>query len=105
MTILLLWRPPEVRPDGYTVTHAPFSISFDGKTAYAAFLRADIAIYFARRLALDPAYIAKDLSDIDPERLQESDQAMVLRTQVQVGRLLGGRMMASEFEPMLVRIR
>jgi hypothetical protein len=105
MSILVLWRPPEIHADGHTVTHTPFSVDFNGKTAYAAFLQADIASYFARRLALDKAYVAKDLSDIPLEQLRESDQAMVLRSRSRVDRLLSGRMMAAEFSPTLIRVR
>ena len=103
--MFLLCRPVEVREDGFTTTHTPFMIDYDGRSVYAAFVTVEIAMYFVRAVQLDKAYVASPLSEADPTKLKDSDHAFVFRSESQVDRMLTGRITGSGFGRSLVRVR
>ena len=103
--MFLLRRPVEVREDGYVATYTPFMIQYNGKDVYAAFATAEMAMYFVRAGGLDKAYEAVALSQTDPAQLRDADHALVLRSEVQVGRLLSGKITGMGFARNLLRVR
>ena len=101
----LIKKPNELKDDGTTTTNIPFMITYDGRHVYTGFSDMETAEYLIWAVRLDPEYRVIPLEEIDPDVLVDADHAMVFSKEVQIDRLLSGKLTRSAFERNLQRLR